>query len=156
MDDFTRFVNLYTLKAQRATTVAQCISEDYIKQRGVPEIIHTDQGRQFESDLIKHLCIQLGIEKTHTSPYHAQCDGMVERLNRTLKDQLAKYIFFFFFFVFFFGLSVAQITHVSTYAWLYYHHSQPFFFFFKLNIFIIIFFFYYYFFLSFFYFIFLY
>ncbi len=35
-----------------------------------------------------------------------------------------------FFFFFFFGLSVAQITHVSTYAWLYYHHSQPFFFFF--------------------------
>ncbi len=38
--------------------------------------------------------------------------------------------FFFFFFFFFFGLSVAQITHDSTYAWLYYHHSQPFFFFF--------------------------
>uniref|UniRef100_A0A8C2FEK8 Integrase catalytic domain-containing protein n=1 Tax=Cyprinus carpio TaxID=7962 RepID=A0A8C2FEK8_CYPCA len=92
MDYFTRFVNLYPLKDQRATTVAQCIFEDYIKQHGVPEIIHTDQGRQFESDLIKHLCRQLGIEKTRTSPYHAQCDGMVERLNRTLKDQLAKYI----------------------------------------------------------------
>ncbi len=92
MDYFTRFVNLYPLKDQRATTVAQCIFEDYIKQHGVPEIIHTDQGRQFESDLMKHLCSQLGIEKTRTSPYHAQCDGMVERLNRTLKDQLAKYI----------------------------------------------------------------
>ncbi len=36
-----------------------------------------------------------------------------------------RYLIFFFFF---FGLSVAQITHDSTYAWLYYHHSQPFFF----------------------------
>ncbi len=44
--------------------------------------------------------------------------------------QTIPYSFFFFFF-FFFGLSVAQITHVSTYAWLYYHHSQPFFFFFS-------------------------
>lgn len=92
MDYFTRFVNLYPLKDQRATTVAQCIFEDYIKQHGVPEVIHTDQGRQFESDLIKHLCSQLGIEKTRTSPYHPQCDGMVERLNRTLKQQLSKYI----------------------------------------------------------------
>lgn len=72
MDYFTRFVNLYPLKDQRATTVAQCIFEDYInptgEQHGVPEVVHTDQGRQFESDLIKHLCSQLGIEKTRTSP----------------------------------------------------------------------------------------
>lgn len=92
MDYFTRYVNLFPLKDQRATTVAKCIFEDYIRQHGLPESIHTDQGRQFESDLIKHLCTLLGITKTRTSPYHAQSDGMVERLNRTLKDQLAKYI----------------------------------------------------------------
>ncbi len=56
IDYFTSFVNLYPLKDQRATTVAQCIFEDYIKQPGVPEIIHMDQGRHFESDLMKHLC----------------------------------------------------------------------------------------------------
>lgn len=50
----------------------------------MPESIHTDQ--QFESDIVKHLCTSLGIEKTRTSPYHAQSDGMVERLNRTLKE----------------------------------------------------------------------
>uniref|UniRef100_A0A3B5K0P4 Integrase catalytic domain-containing protein n=1 Tax=Takifugu rubripes TaxID=31033 RepID=A0A3B5K0P4_TAKRU len=92
MDYFTRYVNMYPMKDQRATTVAQCISEDYIRHHGIPESIHTDQGRQFESDLIKELCALLKIEKTRTSPYHAQCDGMVERFNRTLKDQLAKYL----------------------------------------------------------------
>ncbi len=65
--------------------------------------------------------------------------------------------FLFFFFFFFFGLSVAQITHVSTYAWLYYHHSQPFFFFFLIKyIYYLFIFFYYFFFLSFFLFFFLY
>uniref|UniRef100_A0A3Q0R2N1 Integrase catalytic domain-containing protein n=1 Tax=Amphilophus citrinellus TaxID=61819 RepID=A0A3Q0R2N1_AMPCI len=92
MDYFTRYVNFFPLKDQRATTVAKCIFEDYIRQHGLPESIHTDQGRQFESDLVKYLCNLLGIYKTRTSPYHAQSDGMVERLNRTLKDQLAKYI----------------------------------------------------------------
>ena len=72
--------------------MAKCIFEDYIRQHGVPESIHTNQGRHFESDLIKHLCSLLGIQKTWTSPYHAQSGCMVERLNRTLKDQLAKYI----------------------------------------------------------------
>ncbi len=47
-----------------------------------------------------------------------------------LKTKLKLKHLFFFFFFFLFGLSVAQITHDSTYAWLYYHHSQPFFFFF--------------------------
>ena len=93
MDYFTRYVNLFPQKDQRATTVAKCIFEDYIRQHGIPESIHTDQGRQFESDLIKHLCSSLGIKKTRTSPYHAQSDGMLEMLNRTLKDQLSKYMY---------------------------------------------------------------
>ncbi|KAL7868371.1 hypothetical protein SRHO_G00097550 [Serrasalmus rhombeus] len=92
MDYFTRYINLFPLKDQRAITVAQCIFEEYIRHHGIPETIHTDQGRQFDSDLMKQLCRMLGIEKTRTSPYHAQSDGMVERLNRTLKDQLAKYM----------------------------------------------------------------
>uniref|UniRef100_A0A8B9J7P3 Gypsy retrotransposon integrase-like protein 1 n=1 Tax=Astyanax mexicanus TaxID=7994 RepID=A0A8B9J7P3_ASTMX len=92
IDYFTRYVNHFPLKDQRAVTVAQCIFEEYIRQHGIPEAIHTDQGRQFDSDLMKQLCSMLRIEKTRTSPYHAQSDGMVERLNRTLKDQLAKYM----------------------------------------------------------------
>ena len=88
MDYFTRYFNLFPLKDQRATTVAKCIFEDYIQQHGIPESIHTDQGRQFESDLIKHLCSSLGIEKTRISPYHAQSDSMVERLNRTLSKYM--------------------------------------------------------------------
>ncbi|KAL6456587.1 hypothetical protein MHYP_G00351310 [Metynnis hypsauchen] len=75
---------------QRSTTVAKCLFENYIREHGIPEILHTDQGRQFESDLIRHLCKLLGVQKTRTSPYHPQGDGMVERFNRTLIDQLAK------------------------------------------------------------------
>lgn len=89
-DYFSKYVNLYAIPDQRATTVAKCLFDNFICQHGVPEMLHTDQGRQFESDLVKHLCQLLGIQKTRTSPYHPQCDGMVERFNRTLIDQLAK------------------------------------------------------------------
>lgn len=67
-DYFTRYVNMFPMKDQRAITVAKIIFEDYVRQHGVPESIHTDQGRQFESDLVKHLCHLLGIAKTHTTP----------------------------------------------------------------------------------------
>ena len=56
---------------------------------GVPDTIHTDQGKNFESNLIKKLCLMLGIRKTRTTPYHPQSDGMVERFNRTLLNMLS-------------------------------------------------------------------
>lgn len=36
MDYFTRYLNLFPLKDQHATTVAKCIFEDYIRQHGFP------------------------------------------------------------------------------------------------------------------------
>lgn len=41
MDYFTKYVNLYALPDQRATTIARCL---YIHHHGFPEAIHTDQG----------------------------------------------------------------------------------------------------------------
>ena len=54
-----------------------------------PEQLHSDQGRQFESTLITGVCKLLQIQKTHTTPYHPQGDGLVERFNRTLLDMLS-------------------------------------------------------------------
>lgn len=54
------------------------------------ETLHTDIGRQFESDVVRHLCKKLEVRKTHATPYNLQSDGMVERFNRTLVGQLAK------------------------------------------------------------------
>ncbi|KAJ8037827.1 hypothetical protein HOLleu_18745 [Holothuria leucospilota] len=92
MDHFSKYVNLYPMQDQKAVTVAKCIFENYVKQHGIPEQLHTDQGRQFEGEVVTHLCKSLGIRKTRTTPYHPQSDGLIERFNRTMKDQLAKYI----------------------------------------------------------------
>ena len=55
--------------------------------------VHTDQGRKFDSKLIKELSQLLGIRKTTTTPLHPQSNGQVERQNRTiLLEYLSKYI----------------------------------------------------------------
>ena len=59
---------------------------------GFPDQIHTDQGREFESDLCKSICNLLGIEKTRTCAYNAKSDGMVERFNRTLVAMLFMFV----------------------------------------------------------------
>ena len=53
---------------------------------GVPKIIHTDRGTEFENQLITDLCQLLGMRKSRSSPYYPQGDGIIERLFRTVKD----------------------------------------------------------------------
>ena len=57
---------------------------------GVPREILSDQGSQFMSDLMKEVSRLLSIEHFTSSPYHPQCNGLVERFNGTLKQMLKK------------------------------------------------------------------
>ena len=50
------------MKDQKAETVADCLLL-WVYDYGVPERLHSDQGRQFESAVFQELCRRLGIEK---------------------------------------------------------------------------------------------
>lgn len=44
---------------------------------GLPKHIHTDQGVQFEAQLMTELCMLWNVEKTHTAPCHPPFNGIV-------------------------------------------------------------------------------
>ena len=57
---------------------------------GVPKEILTHQGCNFTSQLLAELYRLLGVKGIRTSPYDPQTDGLVERLNQTIKGMLRK------------------------------------------------------------------
>lgn len=51
MDYFTKWVEVYAIPNQEAATVADVLVKEFICRYGVPLEIHSDQGRNFESQL---------------------------------------------------------------------------------------------------------
>ena len=92
MDYFTKWPEAYPLPDQEATTVAEVLLQNWISRFGSPLQLHSDQGRNFTSAVCKGLCQLLKIDKTQTTPLHPQSDGMVERFNRTILNNLSIFV----------------------------------------------------------------
>ena len=88
-DMFSKYADAIPCPNQEATTTADALVQKYFSKQGLPEILHSDQGRNFESQLIQHLCSLMNIQKTRTSPYHPSANGQCERYNKTLIEMLS-------------------------------------------------------------------
>ena len=91
VDCFSRWTEACPLPNKTALTVADAFFQHIVCRFGMPMVIHSDQGREFENKIMHELCIMGGLHKTKTTPYHLESDGLVERFNRTLLMMLAMF-----------------------------------------------------------------
>ena len=87
-DHFTRCAHAFPSKTQTALATVKLLWNNFILHYGLPSKIITDQGRNFESELIENLCQLAGLQKPRTSPHHPQTNGQCERFNGTLLNML--------------------------------------------------------------------
>jgi len=85
---FTRWADALAIPDATAPTVTGALDQNVFCYLGLPEQIHTDQGAQFQSQLMGNLCRIWGVNQSRTTLYHPQGNGVVERNNRMLGDAL--------------------------------------------------------------------
>ena len=90
-DFLTKWPLVYPVPDQKSLRIVKLFAEELVPMFGVPEALLSDRGTNLLSHLMKDVCAMLGTKKLNTTAYHPQCDGMVERFNRTLWTMLRKH-----------------------------------------------------------------
>ena len=85
---FTRYTQAYVTRTQTAHTTVRTLWDKFIVHYGLPEKILSDQGCNFESQLVANLCKLMGVQKIWTSPYHQQTNSQCGRFSSTLINML--------------------------------------------------------------------
>ena len=68
-DGFSRFTYGIPLASEKADYVVKKLMSHFVAAFGLPWALHSDNGRNVDGSLIRHLALMLGVIKTSTPPY---------------------------------------------------------------------------------------
>ena len=83
VDYFTKWVEAKAIPNQKSEEVIKFLT-DVISRHGPPEIIITDNGSSFISDITKMMIDLYGTWIHYVSPHHPESNGMIENRNREI------------------------------------------------------------------------
>ena len=85
-DAYTRYVAAIPIPNKEAATVTKHHMDRYVSIFGTPSAIHSDQGKEFTSQVFTDLMDKLQVRRTTTPAYNPQSNGNLERFHRTLNS----------------------------------------------------------------------
>lgn len=91
-DELSKYTLAIPIQQQDAVTVAKAFVEEVVLKFGIPQMILTDQGSNFMSEVFTNVCKLLKIKKIRTTAYHPQSNGALERTHRVLVEYLRCFI----------------------------------------------------------------
>jgi len=92
VDYFSRYVEACATPDITATTVAEKFMELIICRHGAPRLLQSDRGTDFLAKIFKEVTKLCGTNQIHSSPYHPQSNGVVEKVNHTLATRIRLYV----------------------------------------------------------------
>ena len=83
-DAFSKFSIAITTPNQRALTVAKALVDKWFHVYGIPNRIHSDQGKSFDNEIIRSLCKLYGVRQSLMCPYNPRGNAQCKRFNCTM------------------------------------------------------------------------
>ena len=84
IDYFTKWVKMEALAIITEKNIRNFVWRNIICKFGIPRILVSNNGKQFDNSAFKDFCLELGIKNHYSSPVHPQANGQVEVTNRSL------------------------------------------------------------------------
>ena len=90
VDHLTGWPMAKAIPDKEATIVARAICDKLILEHDAPEILLSDNGKDFSNDTLAYVCEEFCIEQHFTSPYTPRSNGKTENFNKFLKASIRK------------------------------------------------------------------
>ena len=91
IDHFTKYAEAAPCMTASAEKTCDHLINVWIARHGCPITFQSDNGKAFVGGLTKELMKRSQVAQTHSTTYHSQTNGLVERKNRTLVSMLRVY-----------------------------------------------------------------
>ena len=91
IDHFTKLAEAVPCQTASAEETCDHLIRYWISRYGCPVTFQSDNDKAFVGDLTKELMKRSHIAQAHSTTYHPQTNGLVERQNRTLVNMLRVY-----------------------------------------------------------------
>ena len=87
IDPFSKYAQAYPLTPLNSIEITNCLVS-FFTHHGVPKLIITDNGREFQNTVIKDLMTLHKIDLHFVTPHHPESNSPVERLHSTLIEHV--------------------------------------------------------------------
>jgi hypothetical protein len=91
-DDLSKYVVAVPIRRQDAETVAKAFAEKVVLTYGTPQIVQSDKGANFISEVFQNTCKIFGIKKIQSTAFHPKSQGSIERSHCVLAEYLRHYV----------------------------------------------------------------
>ena len=89
VDYFSNFIEIARLKSITAASIIHSTS-DIFARHGVPDVVMSDNGKQFDCQEFKEFALQWGFDHQTSSPHFPKSNGKAENAVKTVKRLLKK------------------------------------------------------------------